>query len=178
MSPCVFVALTTLFVTEGKTKMAHKESWENVQVGEVITPLAHYVTQEHINGFQEFLGHGPSTVQGWMRGHNLHVDEEYSRDHMYGGTVGDGHQTIAYLCELVTNWLPYGALVSGYSEVDIRLTNPTRPGDVVTSTGRVRDKFTSEGRNYILCEVMATKGEETLVALGQIKAMVPDLGRH
>ena len=158
--------------------MSHKESWEEIQVGEAITPLVHYVTQEHINRFQEFLGHGPSTVQGWMRGHNLHVDEEYSRAHMYGGTVGDGHQTIAYLCELVTNWLPYGALVSGYSEVDIRLTNPTRPGDVVTSTGSVRDKFTEEGRNYILCEVMATKGEKKLVAIGQIKAMVPDLRRH
>ena len=143
-----------------------------------MTPLVHYVTQEHINRFQEFLGHGPSMVQGWMRGHNLHVDEEYSRAHMYGGTVGDGHQTIAYLCELVTNWLPYGALVSGYSEIDIRLTNPTRPGDVVTSTGSVRDKLTEEGRNYILCEVMATKGDEKLVALGQIKAMVPGLGRH
>ena len=71
-----------------------------------------------------------------------------------------------------------GALVSGYSEIDIRLTNPTRPGDVVTSTGSVKGKFTEEGRNYILCEVMATKGEEKLVALGQIKAMVPDLGRH
>ena len=154
--------------------MSHKESWEDVQVGEQIAPLVHYVTQEHINGFQGFLGHGPSQIHGWMSGHNLHTDEEYSRTHMYGGNVGDGHQTIAYLCELVTNWLPYGALVSGYSEIDIRLTNPTRPGDVVTSTGTVREKYTEDGRKYVLCEVQAMKGEERLVAVGQIKAMVPD----
>ena len=157
--------------------MSQKESWEDVQVGEQLAPLMHYVTQEHINRFQEFLGHGPSQAQGWMSGHNLHTDEEYSRAHMYGGNVGDGHQTIAYLCELVTNWLPYGALVSGYGEIDIRLTNPTRPGDVITSTGTVREKYTEDGRKYVLCEVQAMKGEERLVAVGQIRAMVPDRPR-
>lgn len=157
--------------------MAHKESWENIQVGEEIPPVIHYVTQKHINTFQDFLGHGPTTAEGWMRGHNLHVDEEYSRAHMFGGNVGDGHQTVAYLCELVTNWLPYGSLVSGHSEIDIRLTNPTRPGDVVTSRGHVKDKFIEEGRKYVVCEVMAAKGQDRLVAIGFIKAMVPDLQR-
>jgi acyl-coenzyme A thioesterase PaaI-like protein len=155
--------------------MSHKESWEEIQVGEKLTPLVHYVTQEHINGFQEFLGHGPSSVRGWMRGHNLHVDEDYSRQHMYGGNVGDGHQTIAYLCELVTSWLPYGALVSGYSEIDIRLTNPTRPGDVITSNGMVKEKMVEQGRRYVVCEVSATKIGDRLVAIGEIKAMVPDV---
>jgi acyl dehydratase len=110
-----------------------------------------------------------------MAGHNLHVDQEYSREHMYGGNVGDGHQTIAYLCELVTNWLPYGALVSGYSELDIRMTNPTRPGDCVVAKGVVKDKFIEEGRKYVLCEVNAFKGGDKMVAIGTIKAMVPDL---
>ncbi|MBI4200776.1 MAG: MaoC family dehydratase [Chloroflexi bacterium] len=154
--------------------MSHKESWDQIQVGEEITPLTHYVTQDHINKFQGFLGHaaaGPSP----MAGHNLHVDEEYSREHMFGGNVGDGHQTIAYLCELATNWLPYGALVSGYSEVDIRLTNPTRPGDRVVSKGVIKDKFIEDGRRYVLCEVTAVKGGDRIVAFGHIKAMVPDL---
>jgi len=153
--------------------MSHKENWDQVEVGEEITPLTFYVTQDHIDRFQEFLGH-PANSTSWMAGHNLHVDEEYSREHMYGGNVGDGHQTIAYLCELVTNWLPYGALVSGYSELDIRMTNPTRPGDRVVAKGVVKDKFIEEGRKYVLCEVNAFKGEDKRVAIGTIKAMVPE----
>ena len=65
-------------------------------------------------------------------------------------------------------------LVSGYSEIDIRLTNPTRPGDIVTSHGVVRGKMVEKGRRYVVCEVSATKMDNRLVAIGEIKAMVPD----
>ncbi len=157
--------------------MSHKESWDQVQVGEEITPKVFYVTQDHINAFQVFLGAGmaPVALTRTESGHNLHVDEEYSRAHMFGGNVGDGHQTYSYMCQLVTDWLPYGSLVSGYSEVDIKMTNPTRPGDRVVAKGVVKDKFVEFGKKYVVCEVNAFKAEEKMVAVGTIKAMVPDV---
>jgi hypothetical protein len=142
--------------------------------GEELRSLHIEVTREHINGFQEFLGHFETEgYSSWLIGNNLHVDEDYSRRNMYGTVVGDAHQTIQYLCQIVTDSLPWGSLLSGYSELDIKLTNPTRPGDSVVASGKIIEKRTEEGRNYAICEVRASKQGDRLVAIGTIKAYVP-----
>ena len=149
--------------------------------GEALRPLHISVTTEHITGFQDFLGHhDPNTIEGtqWLVGHNLHVDEDYSRRNMFGGVVGDGNHTIQYLCQVLTDSLPWGSLVSGYSSLDVKLTNPTRPGDEVVASGTLVSKFTENGRDYVLCEVQATKQQESLVALGTFKVYVPRLTPH
>jgi hypothetical protein len=149
--------------------------------GEALRPLHVSVTREHINGYQDFLGHhDPNTIEGtqWLVGNNLHVDEDFSRRNMYGGVVGDGNQTIQYLCQLLTDYLPWGSLVSGYSSLDVKLTNPTRPGDEVVATGAIVRKLTENGRDYVICEVQASKQQDALVALGTFKVHVPRLTPH
>ena len=149
-------------------------SFEEVEEGESLRELAIEVTQKHIDDFQVFLGHTlADSEHPWLLGHNLHVDEDYSRSHMYGGLVGDGNQTCQYLCQAVTDSLPWGTLLSGYSKLNIKLTNPTRPGDRVRVTGTVLRKYREDQRDYVECEVRATKGEGQLVAVGSIKAYVP-----
>ena len=149
-------------------------TFSDLKTGEDLKTLHIAVTREHINDFQEFLGHFDSDgYSKWLIGNNLHVDEDYSRRHMYGTVVGDAHQTIQYLCQVVTDSLPWGSLLSGYSEIDIKLTNPTRPGDNVVASGKILEKTTEGGRNYAVCEVRAVKGEDKLVAIGTIKAYVP-----
>lgn len=151
-------------------------SFKDLVEGEALPPLHISVTKEHINGFQDFLGHtDPHSSSGntWLIGHNLHVDEEYSKKNMFGGVVGDGHQTIQYLCQLLTDSLPWGSFVSGYSSLDVKLTNPTRPGDEVVATGKIVSKLTEEGRDFVICEVLATKQQGSVVAIGTIKAHVP-----
>ncbi|MCC6472958.1 MAG: hypothetical protein IT514_04355, partial [Burkholderiales bacterium] len=67
--------------------------FDDLKEGEALRPLRVSVTREHINGFQDFLGHhDPNTIEGtqWLAGNNLHVDEEFSRRNMFGGVVGDG----------------------------------------------------------------------------------------
>jgi len=149
-----------------------KRSFEDLRVGDEMTPLVKHVTQDHINTFQHFMGHHERGEMSWLVGHNLHIDEEYSRRHMYGGNVGDGHQTISYLVQLLTSWLPAGALMRGNSSMDIKLTNPTRPGDTITVTGRVADKLVEDGKKFIVCEVRADNQNGKLVAIGTVKAYV------
>ncbi len=154
-------------------------SFADLVEGETLPELHVSVTQDHITGFQEFLGHHDptETETAWLIGNNLHIDEEYSKRNMYGGVVGDGHQTIQYLCQLVTDSLPWGTLVSGYSLIDIKMTNPTRPGDQVVATGKIARKLTEDGRDYVICELQATKQQGRVVAVGTIKAHVPKVVR-
>jgi len=149
--------------------------YADLREGEEFKPLHINVTQPHINGFQDFLGHADPTVKetSWLIGNNLHVDEDYSRRNMYGGVVGDGHQTIQYLCQLITDSLPWGSLVSGYSSLDVKLTNPTRPGDEVVATGKIARKYAKDGRDMVTCEVSASKQGDKLVAVGSFEVYVP-----
>lgn len=162
--------------TNTDTTDLRDRSFADLAEGERIGPLHISVTPEHIGAFQEFLGHhdGSDPDKKWLIGNNLHTDEDYSRKNMYGGVVGDGHQTVQYLCQLLTDSLPWGTLVSGYSSVDIKLTNPTRPGDEVEATGRILRKYSEAGRDYVVCEVRATKQGDVVVALGEIRAFVPN----
>ena len=157
------------------TQDPRDRTFSDLKEGEELKPLRISVTREHINGFQEFLGHfnEEDDAGSWLVGNNLHVDEDYSRRHIYGGVVGDAHQTFQYLCQVLTDSLPWGSLVSGYSTIDVKLTNPTRPGDTVVAKGKIVQKTTEDGRDYVLCEVNATKQEDKLVAIGTIKAHVP-----
>lgn len=146
----------------------------DLQEGEDLKPLTISVTQEHINNFQEFLGHLDAEGQfGKAAGKNLHADEDYARQHIYGSVVGDANQTIQYLCQVVTDSLPWGSLLTGHSEIDIKLVNPTRLGDAVLVSGKIVEKRIEDGRNFAICEVRADKQGDKLVAIGTIKASVP-----
>ena len=147
----------------------------DLEVGEKFRPLHIEVTQKHIRDFQEFLGHFDAEEKetACLFDSNLHIDEDFSRKNMYGGVVGIGHQTIQYLCQVVTDSLPWGTLVSGHSSLDVKMTNPTRPGDEVVATGKIVDKVVEDGRNIVVCEVRATKQDDMLVAIDTIRAGIP-----
>ena len=150
-------------------------TFDEIAVGEELLTLQVEVSQDHINVYQDFLGHidpnDPET--GWLVGNNLHVDEEYSRRNAFGGVIGDGHQTGQYLLRMVTASMPWGTLDAGYSSFDLKFTNPTRPGDVVQTRGQVVAKESIDGRDFAICEVQAWKQGHRMVATGTIRAHVP-----
>jgi acyl dehydratase len=57
--------------------------------------------------------------------------------------------------------------------VDIKLTNPTRPGDRVDVSGKLTRKYVQDGRHFVVCEVTAVKQNGSLVATGTVRAHVP-----
>ncbi len=161
--------------------MARKNHWEEIKIGETLTPEVHYVTQEHIDKFQNFLGAGRESQEEGGLGieRNFHMNEEYARRTTFGGVVGDGNQMICYLVELATDWLPYGAVVSGYTRLEAKVPNPSRPGDVVTVTGSVKDKHIKDGRKYVVLDLMAQAkrpgvDEPKLISVATLRTYVPD----
>lgn len=153
--------------------MTRKRSFDDIQVGEAVTPLYKTVTVDSIEKFAVFLDQIPRGQSAAAATGNPHLDEAFAQRSIFGGRFADGNHTVAHLCQMVTDWLPIGALVSGYSEVDIKLPNPVRPDDSVTVTGQVVDKFTGDGRDYAVIEVLARTQRDKVVAAGTIKAYVP-----
>jgi len=139
--------------------------------GEVFTSKPIEVTPQHITDFQEFMGHLDPSFS--LADHNHHVNEEFASRHMYGGIVGDGHQTIQYLWQVVTDHLPADALVSGHSSLDVRLVNPTRPGDTIVAKAEVTAVEPAAGGSIVVLDVNATNQREATVAFGTIRAFVP-----
>ena len=141
------------------------------EVGEVFTSDPITVDMTHITGFQDFMGHLDPSFS--LAGFNHHVNDDFAKEHLYGGVVGDGHQTIQYLCQVVTDHLPAGALVSGWSSFDLRLVNPTRPGDTVVARAQVSAVTPHGAGTVVELEVSAANQRDATVAFGVIRAFVP-----
>lgn len=150
-------------------------TFADLKEGEELKTLRIEVTREHISDFQIFLGHYDATgsFAPTHENENFHVDDEYAQRNIYGSVVGDGNQTFQYMCQVVTDSLPWGSLLAGYSELDVKFTNPTRMGDTVVTSGKIVEKRVEDGRNFAICEMSASKQGDILVAIGTIKAYVP-----
>jgi acyl dehydratase len=157
------------------TKDLRDRTFADLKEGEELKALHIDVTREHIADFQIFLGHydKEGAFAPTHDKENFHVDDDFAARNIYGSVVGDGNQTFQYMIQVVTDSLPWGSLLSGYSELDVKFTNPTRIGDKVVTKGKIVQKLTEGGRNYALCEMTAHKQGDVLVGIGTIKAYVP-----
>ena len=153
---------------------ARRTDFADIRVGDLLPKRTWTVSKADIESFGDFLY--PATPDNPKRLGNPHMDEEYARKHIYGGLFVDGNQTVACLCQLATDWLPPGALVSGFSDVDIKLPNPIRVADVVTFSGEVASTTSREGRDYVTLQVLARNQAGKVVAAGTIATCVPRAG--
>lgn len=73
----------------------------------------------------------------------------------YGGIIAHGLLIVGFVAQAITSWMPNRHL----KKIRVRFTAVTRPGDVITVTGKVTQKMEEDRR--ILCEAEAKdqKGE-------------------
>lgn len=93
--------------------------------GDELPAITKELTQEQITRYAEASGD-----------HNqLHLDPEFAATTQFGGIIGHGMLVLAFVSEMLTvafdrDWLESGRL-------KIRFRAPARPGDALTSSGRV-----------------------------------------
>lgn len=94
--------------------------------GERIPPLTKTVTQAQVNAYADVSGdHNP-----------IHVDPEVARSVGLDGTIAHGMLSMAFLGELLTNWLATQASRGGWvSRLRVRFQGMVVPGDTVTCEG-------------------------------------------
>lgn len=99
----------------------------------------------------------------------LHTDPEVGKAVGIGGMIAHGMLIMGFVGQAITNWIPKKYLKS----FGVRFAGMTRPGDVVTVTGKVTEKKEVGGEKRIVCEVTAKNQKDALLVAGSFEAALP-----
>ena len=142
----------------------------SIEIGARLPSRTWTANLEDMRAFGELT---PARPDDPARSNNPHLNESYASRQIYGALFVDGNHTVALACQVATDWLPAGSLLSGHSEVDLRFPNPCRLGDTVTFGGEVVDKISQDGRNLVVLKIQAESDKGKVIAAGTITACVP-----
>lgn len=82
----------------------------------------------------------------------IHTVEEYAQAVGLGGVIAHGMLTMAFVGQLLTEWVGLDGQVEGFK---VRFTGMVRPGDVITCSGRVTERLETDGTLRLVCKMQA-----------------------
>ena len=133
-------------------------TYDSVRIGDTLAELAITESQEIINRKSDFRLAGKPSES------NIHNDEEFARQNIFGGTVNAGPATMSYVDQMLELSFPLSAFYNGGSLL-MRAITPFRSGDTVTFGGEVTDKYREEGCGLVECRVRGINQRGDLVCL-------------
>ncbi|MEM7540673.1 MAG: MaoC family dehydratase [Pseudomonadota bacterium] len=84
--------------------------------------------------------------------HNpIHVDSDFAKESGLDDVIAHGMLVMSYMGRVVSDWAGQQAMRS----FDTRFINMTRIGDQILASGRIAEKFTDAGQNYVRIELSA-----------------------
>jgi len=136
---------------------------DTARINPRLGPVVRTVTHKTIAQYEEILGIG----------NPLHLDEDYARKTPFGGIIAHGMMSLAYVSEMMSQAFGRGWYEGG--ELDATFVLPVRPGDTITTWGRLSGERRSEKRVHVTYDVFCEnqKGEKVLV--GTAEALVAKL---
>jgi acyl dehydratase len=82
--------------------------------------------------------------------HNpIHVDTDFAKSAGMPDVFAHGMLSAAWLGRLLTNWVPQSAIRS----LDVRFAAITQVGETITCSGKVAEKFESNGQRLVRLQV-------------------------
>jgi 3-hydroxybutyryl-CoA dehydratase len=128
----------------------------SLAVSDELAPTTKELSQGQVNRYAEASGDR----------NPLHIDPEFAATTQFGGTIAHGMLVLAFVSEMLTaafgrDWLESGRL-------KIRFRAPARPGDALTSGGRV----TKVDGARIVCEIECRNGSGETVLDGTAEVTV------
>lgn len=128
-----------------------------------LEPIVRTITQETIDDYEGILGIG----------NPLHFDEEYASKTPFGGIIAHGMMSLAYISEMMARTFGEGWCEGG--ELDTTFMRPVRPGDTVTTWGRVMGHQEIDGETCATCEVYCEnqKGQKVLKGTAAARVVRP-----
>jgi 3-hydroxybutyryl-CoA dehydratase len=102
----------------------------------------------------------------------IHIDEEFAKKTIHGGTIAHGMLILAYVSQLMSdsfglNWLTGGRL-------NVRFKAPARPGDTITVQGKIRKIAEESGQKIVNCEVQCSNQKGEVVITGEAIVKIKD----
>ena len=95
---------------------------------------------------------------------NIHTDEEFARQNIFGSIVNSGPATMSYVDQMLQLSFPPEAFYNGGSLL-MRAITPFRSGDTVTFAGEVTGRRREGDQGIVECRVRGTNQRGDLVCL-------------
>lgn len=151
------------------TSAAHARwlTFDSVAIGDPLAPLAISESQEIMLRKNDFR------LAGKHRPSNIHTDEAFARQNIFGGMVNSGPATLSYIDQMLQRSFPLRAFYGGGSLL-MRAITPFRAGDTVTFAGEVTGKRIEDGHRIVACRVRGTNQRGELVCLSDAAMVLPD----
>ena len=141
-------------------------TFADLQVGDPLAELAITESQAIINRKSDFRLAGPPSAS------NIHNDEEFARQNIFGGTVNAGPATMSYVDQMLERSFPLSAFYNG-GRLLMRAITPFRAGDTVTFGGEVTGKRVEQGNGLVECRVKGINQRGDLVCLADAALVMP-----
>jgi len=134
-------------------------SFDEISVGDQLATLTMAESQEIINRKNDFR------LAGTPRESNIHTDEEFAKQSIFGGTVNSGPATMSYVDQMLQLSFPLESFYGGGSLL-MRAIEPFRTTDVVTFGGEITEKKLDDNeRKIVSCQVKGLNQRGDLVCL-------------
>ena len=121
------------------------------------------------------LGYNNVQLAGRLMTSNIHTDEEFARQNIFGGAVNAGPATLSYVEQMLSLSFPLSAFYSG-GRLLMRAIEPFRAGHVVTLQGQVTAAQAIGDHHQVGCTVRGTNQLGSLVCLAEATLNLPPTG--
>ena len=145
-------------LVEGRAGANSLLDFESAAEGTALAELSVTESQDIINNRSAFR------LAGRPNDSNIHTDEEFARQNIFGGTVNSGPATMSYIDQMLQLSFPAEAFYNGGSLL-MRAITPFRSGDTVTFAGEVTGRRRDGGQGIVECRVRGTNQRGELVCL-------------
>ena len=122
------------------------------------------------------LGYNNVQLAGRLMTSNIHTDEVFARQNIFGGAVNAGPATLSYVEQMLTLSFPLSAFYSG-GRLLMRAIEPFRAGHVVTLQGEVTAAQARGDHHQVGCTVRGTNQLGSLVCLAEATLTLPLTGQ-
>ena len=127
-------------------------------MSEAVTPVTRTLTQEQLIAYTEASGdHNP-----------IHVDEEFARTTMFGGTIAHGMLVLALMGEMM--FAAHGEAWASRGRLKVRFKAPARPGDTVKASAELTRGAAESGNVDYAVQCAKSTGEIVIEGRASIRA--------
>ncbi len=153
-------ATATLFVdgSSPANPLLSPVSYDRVAIGDQLAALDITESTEVI------LRKNRLRLAGEPNPSNIHTDEEFARQNIFGGAVNSGPATMSYVDQMLQRSFPLRSFYDGGSLL-MRAITPFRAGDTVTFAGEVTGILEEAGKKLVECRVKGINQRGELVSL-------------
>jgi len=128
--------------------------WDAVKEGDSVTPMVKDPIKR-----DEIIAYGNAGGDT----NPIHMNEKAAEGAGLGGVIAHGLYNMALVCHMMTNWIGKDGKLK---RIDVQFRGMVRPGDRVTSTGKITKKYVKDGEKCVDIDIV--QEAKTPVASGTI----------